>query len=134
MLMAQAGRQAGRELHRALEPVGLDPRQFVLLRRVAAAEGCTQQAVGGALQIPPSRMVALVDALEERGLIRRVPNPTDRRAHGLRLTPAGRRLLAKAGPLVEAFESIVAQPLNDKERAHLAALLQRIADSRHGAT
>lgn len=131
--MAQAGRQAGAELHRALEPLGLEPRQYVLLRRVAAEEGCTQQAVSGALQIPPSRMVAIVDALEERGLIRRVPNPTDRRAHGLRLTPAGRRLLAKAGPLVEAYDSLVAHPLDESERAHLAALLQRIADHRREA-
>jgi DNA-binding MarR family transcriptional regulator len=131
--MAQTGRQVGRELHRALEPVGLDPRQYVLLRGVAAAEGCSQQAVGTSLQIPPSRMVALVDALEERGLIRRVPNPADRRAHGLQLTPAGRRLLAKAGPLVDAFESLVAHPLDEEERAHLTALLQRIAASRREA-
>jgi DNA-binding MarR family transcriptional regulator len=62
---------------------------------VAASEGLTQQACGVALQVPASRMVALVDDLEERGLIERRTNPSDRRARALHVTPAGRRLVTK---------------------------------------
>jgi DNA-binding MarR family transcriptional regulator len=114
----------------ALAPLGLEPRHYLLLRSVADAEGCSQQAVGDSLQIPPSRMVGLVDALEERGLIRRVPNPADRRAYELRLTPAGRGLLAMAEPLTEAFEAELSEPLSPSERDVLVALLGRLAERR----
>src|ERR1700761_4323290 len=39
-----------------LAPLGLEPREFALLRVVAAAEGHSQQAIGERLRIPPSRM------------------------------------------------------------------------------
>jgi DNA-binding MarR family transcriptional regulator len=128
--MSQVGRSVGRAFHEALAPLGLDPRHYLLLRSVAEAEGCSQQAVGESLQIPPSRMVGLVDALEERGLIRRLPNPADRRAYGLRLTPAGRRLLAKAEPISEAFETEICEPLSPSERQVLVELLGRVAERR----
>ncbi|MGH2879628.1 MAG: MarR family transcriptional regulator [Solirubrobacteraceae bacterium] len=56
--------------------------------------GASQQAIGERLQIPPSRMVAFVDALEQRGLLERRANPEDRRARALYLTDEGRELLA----------------------------------------
>jgi hypothetical protein len=58
-----------------LAPLGIDPRHVVLLRHVAAAEGQSQQALGRAMQIPPSRMVALVDELERAGCLSGVPAP-----------------------------------------------------------
>ena len=58
----------------ALEPVGIDPREFLLMRFVAASEGQSQQALAERLGVPASRMVALVDRLEEAGLVERRPN------------------------------------------------------------
>src|SRR5580704_10662353 len=83
-LLSQVGRSVARGFHHCLEPLGLDPRQYLLLRAVGACQDQSQHAVGTALQIPPSRMVVLVDNLEGRGLIERVANPSDRRAHALR--------------------------------------------------
>ena len=57
--------------------------------RSSAAEGQSQQAIGERLQIPPSRMVAFVDALEARSLLERRHNPHDRRTRELHLTEAG---------------------------------------------
>jgi DNA-binding MarR family transcriptional regulator len=132
-LLSQVGRSVSKGFHEALAPLDLEPRQYLLLGRVAAAEGCSQQAVGGSLQIPPSRMVGLVDALQERGLIRRVPNPADRRAYGLRLTPAGHRLLAAAKPISEAFEAEICEPFSPVERDLLVELLGRVAERRQAA-
>ena len=44
--------------------------------------------------MPPSRMVALVDELEQRGLVERRPHPSDRRVRALYLTAEGREMLA----------------------------------------
>jgi DNA-binding MarR family transcriptional regulator len=130
LLLSQVGQGIARSFHACLQPLDLEPRQYLLLRTVGACRDQSQQAVGAALQIPPSRMVVLVDSLSERGLIERVPNPIDRRAHALRLTPAGRRLLQRATPVAAAFEAEVCRPLSAPERATLLALLRRIASAR----
>jgi DNA-binding MarR family transcriptional regulator len=129
-LLSQVGRSVGASLRRSLAPLDLDPRQYLLLRTVAACRGRSQHEVARALQIPPSRMVALVDGLEARRLLERIADPDDRRAHQLRLTPAGRRLLERARPVAERHETELCAPLSEAERAALVALVGRIAAHR----
>jgi DNA-binding MarR family transcriptional regulator len=111
-----------------LAPLGLEPRDFGLLRALDAGEGVSQQALGERLRIPASRMVAFIDALQERGLLERRPHPSDRRAHALYLTPAGRKLLAKAMALASRFESELCAGLSAGERDTLLALLGSVRD------
>ena len=94
--LSSVGHAVSRRFREILAPLELEPREFALLRGVSAAEGQTQHAIGGRLQIPPSRMVAFVDALEARGLLERRLNPEDRRTRALHLTDAGRDLLDRA--------------------------------------
>lgn len=121
------GRAVATTFSARLAPIGLDPREFALLRRVNSSEGASQQAMGERLGIPPSRMVASVDGLEGRGLLERRPSPTDRRAHALYLTSAGKQLLAKAHAVASALEAELADELDSAERAQLVELLDRLA-------
>lgn len=106
----------------------LTPAQTGLLRLIAWEPGQSQQTVAGRLGTPPSRLVLLVDGLEERGLVERRRNPEDRRHHALYLTEAGFELvgrqLAKVGA---AHEDEICAGLDPDERAQLRGLLQRIA-------
>ncbi len=125
--LSSLGHAVAAQFSARLTPVELEPRQFALLRRVAIHEGGSQQAMGERLGIPPSRMVALVDELERRKLIERQPSPSDRRAHALYLTPAGKRLLAKATELAASYEREITQDLDADERALLLEQLDRVA-------
>src|SRR4030095_2718749 len=78
-----------------LAPLGLDARQAAILLQIARAEGRSQQALARALKIPPSRVVALVDELERRRLLRRRSDPTDRRVRTLHLTSEGRTMVQR---------------------------------------
>jgi DNA-binding MarR family transcriptional regulator len=127
-LLSSLGHAVAAQFSARLAPLGLEPRQFALLRQVASHEGGSQQALGERLRIPPSRMVALVDELEGRGLLERRPSPSDRRAHALHLTAGGRRLLAKATALAAAFEGELTQDLDEAERRRLIEQLDRIAE------
>ena len=109
-----------------LAPLELEPREFALLRGVAAAEGQSQQAIGERLGIPPSRMVAFVDALEQRALLERRHNPHDRRTRELYLTAAGHELLARAFQLAVGFERELCADLSSAEREQLLDLLRRV--------
>jgi DNA-binding MarR family transcriptional regulator len=111
-----------------LAPLGLEPRQFALLRHVSAAEGQTQQALGDALGIPKSRMVALIDDLEERGLVERRLRPDDRRARALHVTEAGAECLGQAMQIAAEHEAQLRARLSPAEHRQLVGVLQRLAD------
>jgi DNA-binding MarR family transcriptional regulator len=126
-LLSQLGYHSSRLWQGRLAPLGLDPRHVMLLRHVAIAGGRSQQALGEAVQIPPSRMVALVDILEQRGLLRRRPDPNDRRVRTLHLTRDGRRLLDKVMEISLEHERQLCKGLQPAEREQLITLLSRLA-------
>jgi len=125
-LLSQLGFLSSRGFMEALEPAGIDPRQFLLMRFVAAAEGRSQQALAERLGIPASRMVALVDHLEETGLVERRPDPEDRRVRGLHLTRKGRGVLERAIKVAIDYETRLCAGINREERELLIDLLQKL--------
>lgn len=125
--LSSLGYAVSRRFRERLAPLRLEPREFALLRAVAAAEGQSQQALSERLQIPASRMVAFVDALQNRGLLERRPNPHDRRAHALHLTDGGRELLRRGMSVAIALEDELCAGLEGGERNQLLDLLGRVA-------
>lgn len=124
--LSTLGYEVSRRFHETLHPLGIEPRDFSLLRAVASEEGRSQQAVGESLKIAPSRMVAFVDQLESRGLLERRQNADDRRTRALHLTDAGRDLLQRAFALALATEVNLCADLTDAERTQLLELLGRV--------
>jgi DNA-binding MarR family transcriptional regulator len=113
----------------ALEPIGLTTALFGLLNVLGAREGAIQQELGSAMGIDPSTMVALIDELEAKGLAKRRPRPTDRRAREVVITPKGRRVLERGRRLGSQVEDEVLQGLTDDERRQLLTLLRRALGS-----
>lgn len=132
-LLAQLGAFAAARFAERVADLDLTLPQTGLIRAVATAPGQSQQALAGVLGTPPSRLVALVDGLAERGLVQRRRNPADRRLHALHLTAAGDALLARIGALARAHDDAICAELGPDERAQLRGLLRRLADG-HGLT
>ena len=128
-LISQLGFFSSKGFMEALEPLGIGPREFLLMRFVASAEGQSQQALAERLGVPPSRMVAMVDHLEEGGLVERRPDPGDRRVRGLHLTRKGRGVLDKAGAIAIDYETRLCAGINREEREQLIDLLQKLQAS-----
>ena len=127
-LISQLGFFSSKRFSQALEPLGIRPREFLLLRFVAASAGQSQQALADRLGVPPSRMVALVDELEERGLVERRPDPDDRRVRGLHLTGQGQRTLERAAEAAIEYETKLCAALDEDEREELIDLLHKIQE------
>src|ERR671926_764109 len=125
-LLSQLGFFSSRRFHAALEPLGIGPRDFLLMRFVAASDGQSQHALADKLNVPPSRMVALVDHLEDAGLVERRPDPDDRRVRGLHLTRKGRGVLDRASKIAIDYETQLCAGINREEREQLIDLLQRL--------
>jgi DNA-binding MarR family transcriptional regulator len=129
-LLSRLGFEVGRELGEALGELGLERREFGLLRLLAAQQGHSQRALGAMLRIPPNRMVTLVDGLEKKGYVERRPHPEDRRAYAMALTEAGNAALRSAFQAAFAVEAHTCEPLDAGEREQLLALLTKLAEAR----
>lgn len=130
-LLSALGSYAASRFAELVAPLDLTPPLTGLLRVIAASPGQSQQAVAQLLGIPPSRLVALVDALADRGLVERRRNPDDRRLHALHLTDEGRAMVARIAAAGREHDDLVCRSLDATERAQLRTLLARIADD-HG--
>jgi len=86
--------------HKAAQ-FGITRAQWVVLVRLDRSEGLKQSELAEVLDLQPISLTRLLDKLAECGLIERRPDPVDRRAKRLFLTPAARPLLEKLGDLGE---------------------------------
>jgi DNA-binding MarR family transcriptional regulator len=127
-LLSQVGLHAARQFSERIAEVDLHPALFRVLNLVDAAEGRSQQAIGEAIEVPASRMVALVDELEQRGLVERRPHPTDRRIRTLYLTAKGRKTLARGREIAKTHERDLTKGMPAADRKRLTKYLQEIVD------
>lgn len=111
---------------RRMEPFGLRPVDFSVLTLVAHNPGITSRQICAALDVLPPNLVGMVKAFERRGLLERRPHPTDRRAHGLHLTPAGALLQAEAQQTASDLEKDAASRLTAAEQKTLIRLLRKV--------
>jgi DNA-binding MarR family transcriptional regulator len=129
-LLKHARLRLGELAAAALAPYNLDGRELAVLLVLASGEPASQQEAARRLGVDRTTMVALVDALEGKGLVARHPHAQDRRKNVVELTAVGgvilraatkasddaeRRFLAPlTGPAVEqlkdALYTLVTQP------------------------
>ena len=130
-LMAQVGARATQELARLLEPLQLTPPDAGILRQLGLSSGISQQQLAKRLGMHASRLVAILDTLEKRGLLLRKAHAEDRRVYRLELTETGQDALHAIGLAARAHNEVMCAGLDDAERAQLRDLLERIA-AKHG--
>jgi DNA-binding MarR family transcriptional regulator len=126
-LLSQVGYHGAARFAERLEPIGFKPAHAGILRLIKAGDGLSQQALCDKLGIFPSRLVAFIDELEERGLVERRNSPADRRSYALHLTEAGREALEQISSVSRKHQEVLCAALSDSERAQLADYLRRIA-------
>lgn len=114
------------ELEKELKPHGLTYAQRVILIRLCEKDGLTQKELAQDTYFEQSNMTLMLDKLELKGLIKRIPKENDRRAYLVKITPKGkelRSLLVEMGDYVieRAFKGVSEQ--QKEELAHLLKTL-----------
>jgi DNA-binding MarR family transcriptional regulator len=110
-----------------IEREGFEAYHYSLLAMLSEGARETQAAIADALELDPSRLVTLLDALEGRGLLVRQRDPDDRRRHVVSITPAGERELLRLRGIAREVDDEFFGALGDVERATLHGLLQQLA-------
>src|ERR1700687_3485870 len=126
--LAQVGGYAAAKFAERLSVLGLTPPHVGILGAIDRSEGLSQQALCERLRVMPSRLVTLVDELEQRELVERRDKPEDRRTDVLHLTEKGRSTLKAMGRVAREHQEALCAALTAREREQLAELLRRIAD------
>lgn len=87
----------------------------------------TQAALADAIGADKTRLIGVLDDLQARGLIRRQPDPTDRRVRLLAITADGVRLCRAAQAAVQRHEETLLVRLPPAQRRSFLAALQTLA-------
>jgi len=109
-----------------MEPFTLKPVDFSVLSLVRHNPGITSRQLCTALGILPPNLVGMVNTLEKRGLVERMPHPRDGRAMGLHLTAPGEKLMRDAEKTAAELEADFASRLSPAELRTLISLLKKI--------
>lgn len=104
----------------------LTPTQFTALIKTVELGRVTQNQLGRLAAMDPATIQGVVRRLTARGLVRRGPDPMDRRAAVLTPTAEGVALAARAVACARGITDATLRPLNAEERLRLLALLRRL--------
>ncbi|WP_353941036.1 MarR family transcriptional regulator [Streptomyces sp. HUAS MG91] len=123
-----------RRLHRIqkrqLEPVGITPAQSRLLRALVHYDTPPRMAdLAERLEVVPRAVTTVVDGLEAGELVRRVPDPTNRRVIRIELTERGRTALRELRSARRAAAEEILAPLDTEQRAQLTVLLNALFEA-----
>jgi len=117
--------EARRLLDQALGPLGLRAREFWLLA-IAGAGEFSQHEMAELCGVDPSALVAMLDGMEHRGLVRRERNPRDRRVQWVRRTEAGDELFQHALPRAKRAEARHLAVLSEAHQRQLVASMRKL--------
>ena len=106
---------------------GMTMSQCGILRHLEQAS-LTINELARRMMIKPPSLVAVVDALERAGYLKRKPDPTDRRRTPLHITPKGEALLKEVPFCAETDAlSVALDHLGERKAEQLASLLEELA-------
>jgi MarR family transcriptional regulator, lower aerobic nicotinate degradation pathway regulator len=126
-LLARLGMNFKSKALARIEQEGFDAHHYSVLAILGEGVRETQATIADALALDPSRLVALLDSLEERGLIARQRDPHDRRRHLVSITPTGKRQLQRLRAIAKQLEDEFFAPLAPEDRETFHHLLLQLA-------
>ena len=104
----------------------LRPVDFSVLSLITHNPGITSKQLSNSLNILAPNLVAMVNGLEKKGMIKRHPHPNDGRAMGLHLTDSGLDIMRQAEKTASELEVASTPNLSPTERKTLLRLLKKV--------
>jgi DNA-binding MarR family transcriptional regulator len=108
---------------------GLTMWGYIVLLALNEAPVRTQAALAESIGADKTRIISVLDGLQEAGLITRAPDPADRRVHLLSLTAEGRRTRAAAQADIQLQEEHLLAPLTPDDRHGFLRALQQLSST-----
>jgi DNA-binding MarR family transcriptional regulator len=114
-----------RRIEQAVAPTGLRPRELLTLQHLQERGPSAQQALAELVGIDATNLVAVLNSLEDAGLIDRRRDRADRRRAIIALSAQGEQLLANLDRALREVDDQIFSSLTHAERETLHDLLSR---------
>jgi DNA-binding MarR family transcriptional regulator len=105
---------------------GLTQPQYAALWTLRDLGLCSQNSLGRLIALDSATIKGVIARLEQRGLVRALPDPNDRRRLVLSVTEAGQALLLEAQQAAAAISDATLAELTAPERRQLLQLLEKM--------
>jgi DNA-binding MarR family transcriptional regulator len=131
-LLLEASRALGAEVVASLDERGFPdarPGHAAVFMHIDRRSGTRLTDLARRARMTKQGMMLLVDDLETRGYVRRVPDPEDARAKVVRLTARGRRYVAEARRAMAAVEARARRELGDRRYESLRGALEELVEA-----
>jgi DNA-binding MarR family transcriptional regulator len=128
VLVSQLARGMRRRIERAVEPLGLRPRELHALAHLRERGPSAQQTLVELLGIDATNLIAILNSLEDAGLIDRRRDRADRRRAIIALSKQGGQLLADLDRALHQIDDEVFATLTSSERVALNTLLAQAVE------
>lgn len=112
-----------------LQAHGIEMWDYAVLSGLEDGPAPTQAELAASVGRDKTRIIPILERLESRGLLRRTPDPADRRNRVVALTAAGRELVASCRGEIREVEAELLAGVDPSDRAVFVAVLDRVADT-----
>jgi MarR family transcriptional regulator for hemolysin len=114
------------EFDRQVSALGVTRAQWMVLARLARRPGCSQTELAEMMEVERATAGRLLDRLEENGLVRREPDPVDRRVRRVFPTPSAATAQAKIRGVADKIVAEATIDLSDDQRETLMDLMTMV--------
>ncbi len=125
-LLADVSRLMRRAFDERARSIGVTRPQWRLLAALGRHEGSNQGTLAEMLEVEPITLCRMVDRLQDAGMVERRPDPADRRAWRLFLTPKSRKLSQELRPLGEQVMAAAMAGVSQADQARLRRTFNQI--------
>ncbi|GAW93353.1 MarR family winged helix-turn-helix transcriptional regulator [Calderihabitans maritimus] len=128
-LLSKAQQAVYRLFREELAPFGVTPAQYGVLNCLWNKDQQTPKQISETLHLDGSTLTGVLDRMEQKGLVRRIPDPHDRRTVRIALTSKGQELKRPLEQAIVRANNKVLENLSEEEVRQIKRLLDRLSEN-----
>ncbi|OSY87819.1 hypothetical protein WH52_10370 [Tenacibaculum holothuriorum] len=109
--------------------ISLTKIQWVLLKRLGEKNGVPQQELAFLTGRDKTSLTRLINTMEKKSLVARIPSKSDRRINHIHLTKKGALLLKETMPIMEGFAKSLQENISEEEIKHAINVIKKVQEN-----
>lgn len=126
IVLSRAYKAINEHVNKVIQANGLNPTEFAVLELLYHKGDQPMQQIGGKILLASGSITYVVDKLEQKGLLRRIACPNDRRVTYAQITDDGNKFIQDIFPEHAQQINKLMSSLNEEEKLQAIELLKKL--------